>query len=364
MWVGVFPALSQAGGVQQVGRHVGAVLAKRAKERNVDCELLGLNDARGQSTFAVGAEEFRFTGCGHSKMALLLFLFRRLPRIETLWLGHVNLAPIGALLRLFRPQLKYCVVAHGVEVWEPLPFFRRAALRRAQKVMAVSEYTAAEMVKAQKLDPKKVFVIYPALDPGFSLEPRDAAPLKLPANGRMLLTVGRLIASEPGKGVELVIQALPEVMKTAPDVFYVVVGEGDLQPRLKELARENLVSDRVIFAGAGGLEQLNGYYARTDIYAMPSRQEGFGIVFLEAMMFGKAVIGGAYGGSPEIVQDGVTGFSVRPGDLQTLTARLVELLRDEALRARMGSAGRQRVENNFTFAHFEDRLTRMLDTPR
>jgi glycosyltransferase involved in cell wall biosynthesis len=256
------------------------------------------------------------------------------------------------------------VVAHGVEVWEPLPFFRRAALRRAQKVMAVSEYTAAEMVKAQKLDPKKVFVIYPALDPGFSLEPRDAAPLKLPANGRMLLTVGRLIASEPGKGVELVIQALPEVMKTAPDAFYVVVGEGDLQPRLKELARENLVSDRVIFAGAGGLEQLNGYYARTDIYAMPSRQEGFGIVFLEAMMFGKAVIGGAYGGSPEIVQDGVTGFSVRPGDLQTLTARLVELLRDEALRARMGSAGRQRVENNFTFAHFEDRLTRMLDTPR
>jgi glycosyltransferase involved in cell wall biosynthesis len=75
------------------------------------------------------------------------------------------------------------------------------------------------------------------------------------------------------------------------------------------------------------------------------------------------VIGGAYGGSPEIVQDGVTGFLVRPGDLETLTARLIQLLQDEALRVRMGSAARRRVEDSFTFAHFEDGLTRMLDAP-
>jgi glycosyltransferase involved in cell wall biosynthesis len=363
MWVGVFPALSQTGGVQQVGRHVGAVLAKRARERGVPCELLGLNDARGAGSFKVGAQEYAFTGFGRGKISLLLFLFRRLPRIEILYLGHVNLAPIGLLLKSFRPSLQYCVVTHGVEVWEPLSFFRRVALRRAQKVMAVSAYTANALVKAQKVRAQNVFVVYPALDPGFTQGPRAEASLPFPSRGRMLLTVGRLISSEPGKGVELVIQALTEVMKIAPDIFYVVVGEGDLQPRLEELARENSVSDRVIFSGPGGLEQLKSYYSRADIYVMPSRQEGFGIVFLEAMVFGKPVIGGAYGGSPEIVQDGVTGFLVRPGDLETLTARLIQLLQDEALRVRMGSAARRRVEDSFTFAHFEDGLTRTLDAP-
>src|SRR6202034_2409360 len=150
MWVGVFPALSQAGGVQQVGRHVGAVLVKRARERDLPCELLGLNDASGTSSFRVGAREYGFTGFERSKISLLLFLFRRMWRIETLWLGHVNLAPIGLLLKLFRPRLQYCVVAHGVEVWEPLPLFRRLALQHAQKVIAVSAYTAGAMVKAQK----------------------------------------------------------------------------------------------------------------------------------------------------------------------------------------------------------------------
>jgi phosphatidylinositol alpha-1,6-mannosyltransferase len=158
-----------------------------------------------------------------------------------------------------------------------------------------------------------------------------------------------------------VIKALPEVMKAVPDVFYVVVGEGDLQPRLEELARENAVRDRVIFAGAARLEQLKAYYSRADVYVMPSLQEGFGIVFLEAMAFGKPVIASEHGGAPEIVQDGVTGFLVKPGDLEALTAHLIQLLQDPALRARMGAAGRQRVEENFTFAHFEAGLTKILD---
>jgi len=353
MWVGIFPALPESGGVQQVGRHVGAVLAKRARERNLPCELLSLNDVSGTGSFRVDAQEYKFTGFGRSKLSLLFFLFRRLPRIELLYLGHVNLAPIGLLLRFVRPRLPYCVVAHGVEVWEPLPIFRRMALRRAQRVMSVSAFTADAMVKAQKLDRGRVFVLPLALDPGFTHDSRAETSLPFPPRDRMLLTVGRLIASEPGKGVELVIKALPEVMKAVPDVFYVVVGEGDLQPRLEELARENAVRDRVIFAGAARLEQLKAYYSRADVYVMPSLQEGFGIVFLEAMAFGKPVIASEHGGAPEIVQDGVTGFLVKPGDLEALTAHLIQLLQDPALRARMGAAGRQRVGENFTFAHFE-----------
>jgi glycosyltransferase involved in cell wall biosynthesis len=229
--------------------------------------------------------------------------------------------------------------------------------------MSVSAYTAREMVKTQKLNPQRVFVLSPSLDPSFAQGPCDGVSLPLPPGGRMLLTVARLISSEPGKGVDSVIKVLPKVMKVVPDLFYVIVGGGDLQPRLEEMARESSVRDRIFFIGKLQLEQLKACYSRTDVFVMPSHQEGFGIVFLEAMAFGKPVIAGDHGGAPEIVQDGVTGFSVNPDDLEALTDRLIQLLQNEALRIKMGEAGRQRVEENFTFMRFEERLVRILDTP-
>jgi glycosyltransferase involved in cell wall biosynthesis len=286
-----------------------------------------------------------------------------MPRIEMLFLGHVNLAPLGLLLRFVRPRAQIYVVAHGMEVWEPLPAIRRMGLRRAQKVISVSAYTAGAMVRSQKLNPQRVQVVSPALDPCFTQESCVEAALPFPPSGRMLLTVGRLVSSEPGKGIDAVIKVLPKVIEAVPDAFYVVVGEGDLQPRLEEIAQENSVRDRVIFAGAFQLAQLKGCYSRADVFVMPSRQEGFGIVFLEAMASGKPVIAGDHGGAPEIVRDGVTGFSVDPDDLETLTARLVQLLQDEPLRMKMGAAGRRRVEETFSFTRFEEGLTRILDMP-
>ena len=168
MWVAVFPELSEVGGIQQVSRHTGAVLVKRALDRKLPCQLFGLNDPRGQGSFDVGADQFEYTGFGRNKAALLSSLFRFMPQIENLYLGHVNLAPLGLLLRIFRPRIRYLVVTHGVEVWEPLPIFRRLGLQRAQRVMSVSAFTAREMVKTQNLNSQKVFVLSPSLDPSFT----------------------------------------------------------------------------------------------------------------------------------------------------------------------------------------------------
>jgi glycosyltransferase involved in cell wall biosynthesis len=95
---------------------------------------------------------------------------------------------------------------------------------------------------------------------------------------------------------------------------------------------------------------------------MPSRQEGFGLVFLEAMALGKPVIAGSFGGAPEIVQDGIIGFLVDPDDRDALSRRLIQLLKDEELRRKMGNAGRERVEESYTFQSFRDRFVRILET--
>jgi phosphatidyl-myo-inositol dimannoside synthase len=363
MWIGIFPELSEIGGIQQVSRHVGAVLFKNAQERNLPCELLGLNDAPGRSSFKVGANEYSFTGFGRNKLVLLSCLTRLMPRAHTICFGHANLSPLGLILRAIRPRIKYWVMTHGVEVWTPLPMIRRAGLRHAQGVISVSSDTAERMVKAQSLDRERVFVVSPALDPAFIEAPCGVDIPSLPPNSRMLLTVARLISSEPGKGVDSVIAVLPDVLKAVPDLFYVIIGGGDLQPGLEAIARRSPARDRILFVGKLKLDQLKSYYSRCDVFVMPSRQEGFGIVFVEAMALGKPVVAGNHGGAPEVVRDGVTGYLIDSNDYKTLTQRLIQILQDEALRRRMGEAGRERVEQNFTFPRFEEKLTKILSAP-
>jgi phosphatidylinositol alpha-1,6-mannosyltransferase len=361
MWIGVFPELSGIGGIQQVSRQMSAVLTEAAREQNLACELLGLNDARGRGSFEEAGHAYEFTGYARNKASLFLSLLRLMPRIERLYFGHVNLAPLAWLLRRFHPGIRYWVVAHGVEVWQPLPLFRRLALRGARGVFSVSADTSARMIAAQKLDSRKVRLLPPALDPAFVQAACDANVPALPARGRFLLTVGRLVSSEPGKGIDSVIRVLPELLKAVPDLFYLIVGEGDLRPELEKLASQSPARDRIFFLGELTPEQLKYCYSRCHIFVMPSRQEGFGVVFLEAMALAKPVVGACVGGIPEIVKNGVTGFLVVPGDLEMLALRISQLLTNEGLRNQMGEAGRKRGEENYSFEGYRAKLKAILN---
>jgi phosphatidyl-myo-inositol dimannoside synthase len=364
MWIGLFPELSEVGGIQQVSRHTAAVIAQKAQERKQNYLLLGLNDPEGPGRFRVADTEYRYRGFGRNKPRLLFELMRALPRLDIICLGHVNLAPLGMLLNAIRSRVQYWVVAHGVEVWHPLPFFRRLGLQRARRVVAVSEFTAQSAASVQGLRSDRLRVIPPALDPCFLRPGRNgnSGPLPIPKESRVLLTVGRLLSSEPGKGVDAVIQILPELLHVAPDLVYVVIGSGDLRERLVKRVEASAARGRVLFVGSLEGEQLKRYYQRADVFVMPSRQEGFGLVFLEAMALGKPVVGGNCGGTPEVVRDGVTGFLVDPDDTGMLATRVLQLLQDEALRREMGKAGRRRVEDCYTFERFSERLGRMLDS--
>lgn len=359
MWIGVFPELSGIGGVQQVSRQMGAVLAETARERSLACELFGLNDAHGAGSFEEAEQNYKFTGFARNKASLFLRLLRSAPRIDRLYLGHVNLAPLAWLLRLLRPHIRYWVVAHGVEVWEPLPLLRRFALRGARGIFSVSAATKTSLVFAQRVPAANVAVLPPALEPAFVQANCDGY-LALP-HGRFLLTVGRLLASEPGKGVDSVIRVLPELLKTVSDLFYVIVGEGDLRPELEKLAEESPARDRIFFLGKLTLKELKYCYSRCDVFVMPSRQEGFGLVFLEAMALGKPVIAGCMGGATEIVKNGVTGFLVVPGDLKMLALHLSRLLADDALREQMGGAGRKRVTETYSLEAYRGKLKGLLN---
>ncbi len=268
------------------------------------------------------------------------------------YLNHPNLAPLGLALRALNPAARYIVSTYGTEVWEPLPSVRGFALRRADRVTAIAEFNAGKVAALQHIAPETIAIVPCALDPEFSALSDATRPR--PGEPPILLTVARLEGPERGeyKGVDTVIEAMPEVMAAFPGGRYVVVGDGDDRPRLEQLAHRCGVQERVTFAGAVDAAALRAFYDACEIFVMPSRTEGFGIVFLEAMALGKPVVGGNHGGTPEVWTDGTAGFLVDHGDVRALAGRLNLLLADSEMRARMGAAGRTLVASNFTFTRF------------
>jgi rhamnosyl/mannosyltransferase len=152
----------------------------------------------------------------------------------------------------------------------------------------------------------------------------------------------------PYKGLDVLVRAFANVDATA-----ILVGDGPTRSSVEGLARDTGVGGRVVFAGRVDDDEMVALYQACDAFVLPSvtRAEAFGVVQLEAMAAGRPVVSTALpSGVPWVNQDEVTGLVVPPGDAGALTAALTRLLRDEALRVRMGQAGQARVAAEFTVA--------------
>ena len=361
--IGLFTELGGAGGVQRASRHLAAVLSEFAASRHMEYRLLSLNDTRELHRTSVGGKEFVFTGCERSKARFTATAVRAARRHgQVVLAGHANLGPVAQAMRIAAPRLRTIICTHGVEVWEPLPAVRRLALRRANVVLAPSQDTANHVVE-QHVRRERIRVLPWALDPEFEAiaanAPQGKRPHGYPA-GRVILTVGRWQANERYKGMDTLIKALPRLLARWPELQLLAVGDGDDRPWLEDLAEKNGVNRHVHFLSGLSLAELAACYDACEMFALPSRGEGFGLVYLEAMAHSKPVIGGAHGGAPEVIEDGVTGYLVPHGDAAQLATSIETLLSDPAMAQKMGGRGRQRVEREFRFSVFAKSLKKIL----
>ena len=361
MILAIFPELLSRGGIQRVSQHICAVLQEVADDADEQCYLFSLKDPKGLHSVEVAGRAFVVRGFGMNRIALARALLSKSFRSRLLYVGHPNLAPLGLLCKLLNPRLRYVVSAYGLEVWNPLSTLRRLGLRSASAVTSISDFTARKMVEMQGVDAARIQIV-PCVITSELLHANgnSGKPHSSHNSQKTLLGVGRLDTRERHKGFDEVILALPQLAKSEADVVFVVAGDGDDKSRLQELASKSGLSDRVIFMGTVSDAELIDLYKNCDVFLMPSSQEGFGIVFLEAMAFRKPVIGGNHGGTPEVILDNETGFLVEHGDVAALAEKIGILLRDPELRKRMGEAGRRRVEENFTFESLRKTLMGLL----
>jgi len=277
----------------------------------------------------------------YSILALVTALTRQ---VDFVFCGHLYMAPLAVLIARLKGA-KLVIQAHGIEAWPRPPRLQRAALEAADLVLCVSRYTRAAVLGWAAIAPERVLVVPNTVGEAFT--PGEASSLRaaLGLEGKLvLLTVGRMESCESYKGQDRVITALPALVAKGHDVVYVVVGEGNDVPRLKRLAVEAGIADRVRFIGPVFTERLAEVYRLADLFVMPSTGEGFGIAFLEAMASGVPVLGLAVAGARDALGDGELGATMCEAGLVAATSRLLVRPKPDphalaaAVRARFGRA--------------------------
>lgn len=289
-------------------------------------------------------------------------------RIEVIHCGNIRPVGYAVAWASMRVGIPYIVYVNGGDLLREMQKAKKSTLKRvtarliferASGIAATSRWVAdltdavMEQVGVKVLPP--VAALDLGTDPTMFSPARDTGRLREKwgvGDSPLMLTVARLV---PHKGQDVGIRVLAALQNEFPALRYVLVGEGHDEARLRALALELGIGEKVVFAGAIDEADLPDAYATSTVYVGPSRVdneinvEGFGISFLEASASGLPVVAGDSGGVRSAVRDGETGFVLPPQDVKAWSDAIARLLRDGTLRRTMGSGGRAAVESHYNW---------------
>ena len=268
----------------------------------------------------------------------------------------------GRIARLLKKHLNipYIVCTYGMEIstWKSRERIRKqlvSVLQDAKAVLYINEQTKQEL-RELGVEESKMKALYPGIDAASHIAPANPEETlaRMGVRSPYVLTVARLV---PRKGVDDLIRAFAMITSRS---LLVIAGDGPERVHLEKLAKKLGVDAK--FLGAISDEDLLALYSRAELFALtpkelPGDYEGFGIVYLEAALFGLPVIGTKTGGVAGAVQDGMTGILAKPNNPKSIAEALQKLLADNALSTAYGQAGKERVLQEFTWEKTIKRLT-------
>jgi phosphatidylinositol alpha-1,6-mannosyltransferase len=294
-------------------------------------------------------------GARGNRLRFLADVARALPRVTrdtVVVCSHLHLSPAARVLA-WRGE-RATIILCGIEAWVSVRPAEQWAINGGE-VVAISQHTLDRFKAANPaLASTDVVVCHPgvtAKSPSSGASPRVCES----STGPTALIVARMSAAERYKGHDVLLDVWPSLLSRHPDAVLAIAGDGDDRPRLEARAAAHGVTRAVHFLGRVDDDQLDELYRECRLFVMPSRDEGFGLVFLEAMRAGKPCIG-SRGAAAEIIQHGVTGLIVDPDSRHELTAALERLYSEPDTCRQFGAAGRERFQSTFTNDCFQARF--------
>lgn len=329
---------------------------------------------RKQCRSEIEFENIRFFYTGHFFgfvrtfcFAVVLFVRAILQQPSLLISGHLNFAPVALLLHGLI-GVPYWIIVYGVDAWEVKNPIKRLALRKAAKIISIGDYTRNRLIEEQKLECDLIPLLPVTFDADrFKISSKPEHLLKrygLTADQPVILTVARLSSSDAYKGYDSIIQSLPKIRQVIPNVHYLLVGKGDDRPRIEQLIQKQKLQSSVTLTGFVADRELCDHYNLCDVFAMPSKGEGFGIVYLEALACGKPTLGGNQDGAIDALCHGELGALVNPDDVDEIATTLIQILQRVYPNPRIYQPNwlRQRVINTFGFEKFQQTLSGLISS--
>ncbi len=355
----VHEQIGAVGGIQRFDSRVMHALAQLSATRNLQLEVIALRDVPADARLPAGVR-IRTAGGSYWRLLLLLIATHFRASVSQVMIGHVRLTRYLWIAKRLFPRTRYSLFVHGIEVWPDTVPTRAQKISRlilsfaVDEVISVSQYTVRRM--ADFFHIQQYHVLPNAID----IEP--AAQLtRPPATARKtVLSVTRLGGHDGPKGIDFALRAIALLTDRCPQILYRIVGDGVLRAGLEKLATDLNIRSHVEFSGRLSDAEVQDAFSGADVFLLPSRKEGFGIVFLEAWKYGLPVICGNVDASAEVVTDRVDGLTVDPLSAEAIAAAIEQLLADEQLRRDFATNGRRKLLTLYSDDAFRQNLGRLL----
>src|SRR5262245_23724147 len=269
--------------------------------------------------------------------------------VQTILVWHIGLLKLVPFLRVFGDRV--ILFLHGIEIWKYRSWLDRVCLRQVDLFLSNSDFTWGQFVQA---NPSYFSAPHRTVHLGIGSPLSGSTPA--PASTPIALMIGRMDKSDDYKGHREIIRAWPAVVKRIPDAELWIVGYGDLRNDLEQEAAARGLQSRVKFFGRVSEEKKQEMLAQCRCLALPSRAEGFGLVYLEAMRMGRPCLVSTLDAGREVVNPSEAGLAVDLDQAEDLVGAICKLLRLGPQWDNWSANARRRYEETFTAEHFQGRL--------
>ncbi|WP_018611022.1 glycosyltransferase family 4 protein [Segetibacter koreensis] len=360
-------AFSLTGGIEKFSRAFLKALSDLAGEGLLTADACSAFDSKADTKFF---QPDNYKGFNGQRFRFALYVLLNVYKYDTVVLSHIHLSSIAWIAKKLFPTKRIILVAHGIEVWGKLSTVQKSLLQKADTILAVSTFTKQKIVDVHGIHPDKICIFSNTIDPYFAYPAVFEKPLYLverygiQPNEPVIFTLTRLSHSEKHKGYDLIMKVIPRLKQHFPEVKYILSGKYDTveKQRLEALKEENQLHQNLLLTGFIEEKEIVDHFLLADVFIMPSRKEGFGIVFIEAMACGLPVIAGNKDGSVDALQQGELGQLVDPGDETAILQALEKCLagRNDVINGRAKKELQQRVLQAFGFETYKQNLKKVL----